>query len=618
MKDDFRLGPWLVEPQLNSISDRSRHQDKRVEPRVMQVLVYLADHAGTVVPKEELLKAVWPDVFVTDDALARCIVELRRALEDDAREPRFIQTIVKGGYRLIAEVKPSEETDTPKRGVPLAAVSRRPLVLTAAFLVLAFLSAAGYLGWRWFRSPPAPSGGKVRLVVLPFQNLSGDPEQDYFSDGLTDEMITQLARLQPDRLGVIARTSAMQYKRTSKAIEQIGRELGVDYVVEGAVRREQERVRITAQLVKVGDRAHLWAETYDRQLSGILAVQAEVAHAVALQVGLRLSGEQAGAPGPAPSVQPEAYLAYLMGRHRWHRLTPEDLEAAAGHFRRAVELDPGFASAWLGLSDSYRHLSSWWGDWPPHKAFPLAKEAGARALQLDPTLGDAHCSLGWILFVYDWDWAKAEAEFKRGIELSPNSRDGHSSYANFLRRMKRLEEARREIERCLEIDPLAPLEVTEAARVFVGLGDLKRAEQLAARVLDTAPDSRATLLGLGQLHASEGRLDKAISFMEKAVATTRRDRLALPALGVAYAQAGRTADARAVLDRLLATPDVGQAAIAQLYVSLGEKEQAIHWWQKAYEARDPRMVWLRLYDAQHPLWRDPRFQDLVRRMNFPQ
>jgi len=618
VKDGFRLGPWLVQPQLNSISDRSRQQDRRLEPKVMQVLVYLAEHAGEVVPKEQLIKAVWPDVFVTDDALARCISELRRALEDDAREPRFIQTIVKGGYRLIAQIEPAEEADTPKRGVPVAATSRRPLVLAAAFIVLAFLSAGGYLGWRWFRPPPAPSGSKVRLVVLPFQNLSGDPEQEYFSDGLTDEMITQLARLQPDRLGVIARTSAMQYKRTSKAIEQIGRELGVDYVVEGAVRREQERVRITAQLVKAGDRAHLWAETYDRQLSGILAVQAEVARAVALQVGLRLSGEQAGAPGPPPSVQPEAYLAYLMGRHHWHRLTPEDLEAAAGHFRRAVELDPGFASAWLGLSDSYRHLSSWWGDWPPHKAFPLAKEAGARALQLDPTLGDAHCSLGWILFVYDWDWAKAEAEFKRGIELSPNSRDGHSSYANFLRRMRRLEEARREIERCLEIDPLAPLEVTEAARVFMGLGDLKRAEQLAARVLDTAPDSRATLLGLGQLHASEGRLDKAIEFMEKAVATTRRDRLALPALGVAYAQAGRTADARAVLDRLLATPDVGQAAIAQLYVSLGEKEQAIHWWQKAYEARDPRMVWLRLYDAQHPLWRDARFQDLVRRMNFPQ
>lgn len=613
---DFQLGSWLVQPRLNSIC--SAGESKRLEPKVMQVLVCLAEHAGEVVSKGDLIGAVWPETFVSDDALLRSISELRRVLDDDPKDPRFVQTIPKRGYRLIAEIKPVEAAGAPKRSALVRAILRRPLVLAAGLLVLAVLSAAGYLGWRWWRPSPAPSRGQVKLVVLPFENLSGDPAQDYFSDGLTDEMITQLASLQPGRLSVIARTTAMHYKGAGKRIDQIGRELGVDYVIEGAVRREKDRVRITAQLIQVADQVHLWAETYDRELSGVLSLQAEVARAVAGQIRLTLSGEKIAELASARPVHSGAYLAYLMGRYHWHRLTPEDLEAAAGHFRRAVDLDPGFARAWLGLSDSYRHLGSWWGDWPPQKAFPLAKDTMARALKLDSTLGEAHGSLGWIHFVYDWDWAKAEAEFKRGVELSPNARDARSPYANFLRRMKRLEEARREIDRCLEIDPLSPLEVMEAALLYLSVGEPKKAEQLVLRLLETTPDYRASLFGLASFYSRTGKLDKAIEYLEKTARTTRRDRLSLPSLGVAYAQAGRHTEARRVLDTLLTTPEVAQGAIAQLYVNLGEKEAAIRWWQKAFEKRDPRMVWLRLYSQDHPLWGDPRFQDLIGRMKFPQ
>jgi tetratricopeptide (TPR) repeat protein len=223
-----------------------------------------------------------------------------------------------------------------------------------------------------------------------------------------------------------------------------------------------------------------------------------------------------------------------------------------------------------------------------------------------------------MYFVYDWDWVKAEAELKRGVELSPNGRDALSPYANFLRRMKRLEEARQQMARCLEVDPLSPLEVLEAALLHLDAGEPQKAEQLVMRVSDTAPDYRPSLWGLANIYLSTGRLNQAIGYLEKTVQTTRRDRLALPALGVAYARAGRLDDARRVLNRLLATPEVAQAAIAQLYVSLGQNEEGVRWWQRALAARDPRMVWLRLYSADHPLWNDPRFQELIRQMNFPQ
>jgi len=614
MDRDFRIGVWLVQPGLNCISDSAGAH--HLEPKVMQVLVHLANHVNEVVSKEELMRVVWPDTFVTEDVLTRCISALRKALDDDPKEPKYIQTIPKSGYRLIAEVRSVIQQESLPAEPAVESTSRRRRLLVAVGAVVGFALLGALVVFRfWPRAVPSPA--KMMLVVLPFQNLSGDPEQEYFSDGLTDEMITELARLQPESLSVIARTSAMQYKKTDKQVSQIGNELGVDYVVEGTVRREGSRVRITAQLIRAQRQIHIWAATYDRELSSILAVQTEVARAIAGQIRLTLAGGAGKAPA-VRSVNPDAYVEYLMGRYHWDKLTPEDLEAAAGHFRRAVDLDPGFARAWLGLSDSYRHLGSWWGDWPPRKAFPLAKETVLKALDLDSTLGEAHGSLGWIYFVYDWDWAKAEAELKRGIELSPNGRDALSPYANFLRRMKRLDEARQQLARCLEVDPLSPLEVMESALLLIDAGEPQKAEPLVIRVSETAPDYRASLWGWANFYLSTGRLNQAISYLEKTAATTARDHLALPALGAAYARAGRGADARQVLDRLLATPEVAQAAIGQLYASMGEKEEAIRWWQKAYAERDPRMVWLRLYTADHPLWNDPRFQDLIRQMNFPQ
>ena len=618
MKDDFRLGPWLVEPQLNSISDKSRQQDRRIEPKVMQVLVYLAEHAGKVVPKEELIKAVWPDVFVTDDALARCILELRRALEDDAREPRFIQTIVKGGYRLIAEVKPVEETDAPSRGAPVAAIPRRRLMLAAGLTVLALLSAAGYLGWRWFRSPSAPSPGRVMLMVLPFQNLSGDPEQEYFSDGLTEEMIAQLAGIQPGRLGVIALTTAMHYKRAGKRIDQIGRELGVDYVIEGSVRRENNRVRIAAQLIQVTDQAHLWAQSYDRELSGILVVQAEIARSIVARVRLTLETPVAEQLPAARPVDPAAYVAYLKGVHYMHKVNPESYRLAAENFQQTVKIDPAYAPAWLGLGNAYRFRGTWWGDMRPREAAARAKEALARALQLDPKLGNAYAALGWTKFSFDWDWPGAEADFRRGIELAPNSAGAHSAYGNFLRAMRRLDEARAHIERGLEIDPLDPLNLADSATLYLALRQPEKAEKLALRALEIDPDFAHAKLQLALISVSTGRMEKAIQLLEKSTAGPQPDLLSLATLAHLYSDQGRKAEARRAFQKLEGMPAAGPALRAQVRICFGDKSETLDLYRQAIEEHDPHMVWIGRGDPQHPLSLGPEYQEIVRRMNFPQ
>lgn len=501
-----------------------------------------------------------------------------------------------------------------EREAPAPPRPRRWLIGLAAAVVVLALGAYFFRHRIWRAVPPVE--GRVVLAVLPFQNLSGDPEQEYFSDGLTEEMITQLVRVAPERLRVIARTSVMLYKRTGKKADQIARELGADYLLEGTVRREGERVRITAQLIRPAEQAHVWAESYDRALSGILAVQADVAQAVARQIRVKLAAG-AGAQAAARPVDPEAFVAYLRGRQSWHRFTTEGFVQATQHFQRATELDPTYARAWLGLCDTYRMRGSWWGDLPPKEAFPLAKEAAFEALKLDPSLGEAHAGLGWIHFVFDWDWAKAEAEFRRGIELDPNSRDTHSPYANYLRCTKRLEESRVHIERSLELDPLSPLELGEAALIYSYLGQTERSAKLVQQALRLGPDFPPAIWGLAVFHAEAGRYDDAIAALEKTTRLPRPDRLSLSLLGLLYAVTGKADEARKILERMLQWPKVAQVDIARLYLRLGEKQKALEWYERGFAERDPQMVWLYWATPEFPLWDNPRFQDLLRRMNFP-
>ena len=459
MEGDFQVGRWLVQPKLNCISGNGKAA--HVEPKAMQVLVYLAEHAGEVMPKERIIQAVWADTFVTDDVLTRAVSELRHVFEDNPHEPHFIQTIPKGGYRLMAPVEPvapvyDRRTEDAARR---AALQKRIALATggAMLVILAMVLGLNIAGLRDRLFPrPAPPAGKVRLVVLPFENLSGDPEQEYFSDGMTEEMTAHLGRLSPERLGVIGRASAMTYKGRKKTISEIGKELRVHYVLEGSVRRAGDRVRVTAQLIEVGDQTHVWAQTYDRDVASILGLQADVARAVAHEIQIKLTPQAQTSLATPRAVNPEAYRLYLIGRFLWNKRTEEGLKNAIDHFQRALEIDPAYAPAYAGLADSHLMLSDF-GFLPPKEAIPKGKAAAQKALEVDESLAEAHASLAIAYLEYDWDWPACEKEFKRAIELNPNYATAHLWYSEYLSTTRRQAEAMAEAQRAQQLDPLSPI-----------------------------------------------------------------------------------------------------------------------------------------------------------------
>jgi TolB-like protein/DNA-binding winged helix-turn-helix (wHTH) protein/Flp pilus assembly protein TadD len=628
VEGDFRIGQWLVQPTLNSISDNE--SSKRVEPKMMQVLVHLAAHAGQVVSKEQLMGAAWPDTFVTDDVLLRCISELRKALSDDPREPRFIQTIAKKGYRLIAPVEWMDRSSEAAPGVePLAGrqvapedlrPGRRVLLIGFATSLVVALLAVAYFSRQWWAARPGSGQEKSVLLVLPFQNLSADAEQEYFSDGLTEEMITQLARLQPERLAVIARTSSMHYKGTNKTIGQIGRELGVHYILEGSVRREGKRVRISAQLIRASDQAHVWADSYDRELSGILALQNQVAQAVAREIRITLSAQERTRLASSRPVVPEAHESYLKGRFFWNKRTPEGLRKAIEHFERAIEIDAGYAAPYTGLADAHLLLLEH-ADVSPQEGLPKAKAAALKALEIDSELAEAQASMGMIRFCQEWDWAGAEKDFQRAITLNPNYVTAHHWYALLLATTGRLDEARVEIERAVKLDGLSPLMRTAAGwRVYAAARQYDQAAHELRLGIELDPLSGTARRRLGAVYLLAGKHKEAIAELRESVRLSGETPIAQADLGHAYAVAGMQAEARKVLDqlqRLSRSHYVDATRFALIYTGLGERERAMEWLEKAYERRDMGLIMLRPDPRFDPLRNDPRYQSLIRRMKLP-
>ncbi len=483
------------------------------------------------------------------------------------------------------------------------------------------IGAGAYLAWVRLQYRRGPPEGKVVLAVLPFENLSGDQEQDYFSDGLTEEMITQLARLQPGRLGVLARTSVMQYKRAAKKVEQIGRELGADYILEGAVRREGNRVRISAQLVRVSDQEHVWAQSYDRELSGILAMQGEVARAVAGQVKLTLTASEEARLASARPVVVEAHEAYLKGRFFWSKRTPENLQRALVFFEEAAGKDPQYAPAYAGIADAYLLLEEYAG-LPPREAVGKARAAAQKALEIDPALAEAHVSLGMVRYSYDWDWKGAEEAYRRAIELNPSYVTAHHWYANLLATVGREEEARAEIEQARKLDPLSPVIRAGAAwRVGAVLGGPYEAaipELRAALELDPGYPIAHARLALAL--ALAGRREEGIRQVQEALPTAASSPLILAELGSVYALLGEQAKAREMLAKLRDRSKqsyVSPYRLALIHVALGEKDTAIKLLDQGFQVRDMGMVQLRLDPRWGPVRGDPRFQDLLRRMKLP-
>jgi TolB-like protein/tetratricopeptide (TPR) repeat protein len=534
----------------------------------MQVLVCLVQHAGEPVSKEELMRTVWPDTFVTDDVLTRSVSELRRVFEDDAKDSRVIQTIPKRGYRFIGSL--------------------------------------------------AASSGLIRsLLVLPLENLSGDPEQEYFADGLTEELITKLARI--IALRVLSRTTAMHYKGVRKPLPEIARELQVDGIVEGTVLRSGERVRISAQLIHAPTDTHLWAESYDRELRDVLALQSEVARAIASEIQVKLTPLDHARFGEVHPVVPEAYEAYLKGRYHWNRRSKEGFGKAREYYQQAITKDPAFAAAYSGLADCLSVLT-FWGVVPPDEGFGKTKRLALQALELDPSLAEAHASLAFATVHYDYDFLAAEREFERSIELNPRYATAHHWFGWCLAAMGRYEEGYTELKRAIRLDP-------HFSNAHFGLGFVSwyaRRYDLAIeefeKALELDPDAPHSYWGLGSTYLCKSLHERAIAAARRAVKLSQEAPIAIAFLGEAYAAAGQSDEAYKILEQfreLSKQRSVMPYFVGRIYAALGKKDEAFHWLETAYQERDAWMVFLKTDPRLDNLRPDPRFQDLLRRMNFP-
>ncbi len=637
----YRFGPYELRPRTRELYKAGTKLKLRHQP--FQILNMLVERTGDVVTRAELRQLLWSsETFVDfEHGLNTSIKELRGVLSDTASEHRYIETLPRLGYRMIVPVDvvapppvneaiahlqtaAAEELVGKKishdRMLHVLAPWRWP-VLLGIFVVLIAATAA-YFQWSRIRVRQPPGSGRLMLAVLPFENLTGDVGQDYFSDGLTEEMIAQLGRLDPQRLGVIARTSVMHFKHSQEQLDQIGRELGVQYVLEGSVRRDADKVRISAQLIQVKDQTHLWAEQYDRGLTSLLALQGEIAQEIADEIHLTLGGDHKRiAADPKPAASPssyEAYDLYLKGRYFWNKRTVQGFQQAIEYFQQAITKDPNYARAFAGLADSYALVSSY--RFAPQKEFmPKARTAALRALQIDDSLAEAHTSLALITENYDWDWQTAEKEYRRAIQLDPNYATAHHWYAEYLSFQGRFDEAFRESERARQLDPLSLIIAADNGAILYFSRQYDRAIEQFRAVLEMEPNfPRAHVLVFA--YAQKGLFAEALADVEK---WRRVDETPYTwaVQAYVYGRSGQQEQARRALRRfgeLDQRQQMDPTPIAWVYAAMGNKDQAFALLEKAYSEHSNTLTTLKVEPAYDPLRNDRRFQELLRRVGLTQ
>jgi len=587
----------------------------RVPGQPFKILTFLLERSGEVVTREELRNTLWSETFVDfDHNLNSAIKKLREALGDSAENPRYIETVPRLGYRFIAPVS-SAAAATVMEPKPQADSSIRALAVAGAIVIALFL---GWLAWHRFGPRPAQAPERVMLAVLPFQNLSGDPEQDYFADGLTEEMITQLGRLRPDRLGVIARTSVMTYKHSEKRLDQIGRELSVQYVLEGSFRRTADRMRITAQLIRVKDQSHLWAEEYDRWPKDLIGVQSEVAVSIAQQIQLRLPPEQRAMLSRSRPIDPQVHEEYLKGRFFYNQRTAEGFRKAVEHFQTAVAHDPGYGDAYAGLALVYVGLG-YYSFAPPNEVLPLANAAARKALAIDDKASEAYSALGLISLQYDRNWAESERNFRRAIELNPNEPAVHHQYGtSYLVAVGRFDEALAELRKAHELDPLSPITMVAMGATLCFMGRWDDGAEQFRKTFEIAPNFVQGHYYWSQAYAWRGSYREALAELEKIEPPD-----SVPVLGLRgylYAAAGRPRDALLVvnqLEKLSRRNYVDPAFIADIYAGLGNRDSCFRWLESAYDRHSLGMVTLKFSPVYAKIRSDPRFDDLLRRVGIP-
>jgi TolB-like protein/DNA-binding winged helix-turn-helix (wHTH) protein/Tfp pilus assembly protein PilF len=590
----------------------------KLQPQPFRVLLLLAEHAGAVVTREEIQRCLWSESTFVDfeHGINFSINQIRGALADDAEKPRYIETLPRRGYRFIANVESLKESAKPESSVKVARALPWRSVLVAGLLLI--LLPVSYLAWHRTHPPVVAPPSRIMLAVLPFQNLTGDPKQEYLTDGVTEEMITQLGRLQPERMGVIARTSVMGYKHGDERLDQIGRELGVQYILEGSVRRDQDRMRITAQLIQVKDQSHLWAREYEHSLKDLFALQDDVTAGVAQEIQSRLALEPRNRAGRNHPVTPEAYDAYLLGRYSLSGRTAAGYQNAEKYFHSAIAADPNYALAYTGLAESYLLMSA---NGSSLQAVSLqARTAAKKALTIDPTLSEPHAILGLIAQNHDWNWEESEREFKLAMALDPNDATPHQWYSGSLVVRGRFEECFREIAIARQLDPLSLTIRTAEGEWFYLARRYDDAIRKFDRILEIEPNFATSHIDRGLSYEQKGKWREALTDLETGRRLDDTPHNAAM-LGEAYALSGDKNRARQILGELQARAkreDVSALYPAVIYTGLGEKDSAFAGLEDAFKERPTYLLGLKTAALYDPLRSDPRFDDLLKRMGLPQ
>lgn len=615
-----------------------------------EILVLLIEKNGETVSREQIIERIWGHgVFLdTDNSINGAIRKIRQALKDDPEQPQFIQTVTGWGYRFIASVAGPEaaspeqspaQSQSPQPGPEVGSPNASPTVVRASEpmdrttssrrrlwlvpgLVLGALLLSAGLG-IYFQSrhstSPAPPAGRSMLAVLPFENFTGDPTQEYFSDGLTEEMISQLGNLDPAHLGIIARTSVMHYKHLQEPLTQIAKELGVQYVIEGSVRRDAGRVRITAQLIQTKDQTHLWARQYDRDVNNLLVLQSEIAREIANEIEFSLSGRRPIDAVPLASQGPntyEAYDLYLRGRFFWNKRTVEGFRQAIEYFQQAIAKDPSYARAYAGLADSYALLGGY-GVTPQTELMPKARAAALKALELDGSLAEAHTSLALITENFDFDWAKAEQEYRRALELNPSYATAHQWYAEYLALLGRFDEALAESERARALDPLSLIiaadkgaifyyarRYDEAIAQFRGVREMEPTFPRAQMMVSALVEKKQFAAALAEFEKADDRKSEAWTWAWRAYV---------------FGRAGQHAQAQHALERVQLSykrRPINPDPMLWALLGAGDRNETFAWFEKAFADHSNLLTTLKVNPAFDSVRDDPRFENLMRKARF--
>jgi TolB-like protein/DNA-binding winged helix-turn-helix (wHTH) protein/Flp pilus assembly protein TadD len=606
---------------------RRNREALRLERIPMELLILLVEHWGALVTREQIVERLWgKDVFVdTEQGINTAIRKVRSALRDDPENPTYVQTVVGKGYRFVGPIEVVRPASTAQHAAEDHSGSAVPgflqlqrwnqaaivCVLLAPTLALLAIAVRG-------RPSIAPGAKPIRcLAVLPLENLSGNPAEDYFADGMTEALVTNLGKVKD--LRVISRTSVARYKGTKRPVQEIAKELGADALIEGTVTRTKDQLRITANLIRVWPEGHIWAESYESAPSDILLLQEKVARSIARAVQTELSPEEQARMARARTVKPEAYDAVVRGRYLWNKRDEDSLHQAMEQFRQAADLDPTYAAAYVGQADCYNALG-YSNYLAPSDAFPRGKAAATRALELDPEMAEAHASLGYALMYYDWDFLQAETEFRRAIELNPNVPLSHQWYGYLLTALGRFEAARAEIDTSQKLDPLSVPIATDKAFIYHYSGSNQEALHFVNIALEMNPKFPLGHFWRGRIYTSEGRYDEALAEFT-APAALRRWQPTMAAMGFLYGVWGKPTEAQAMLKELdtirAKNRYVTSYAVALVYAGLGNRRETFHYLEKSYEERSHWLVWLERDPRWNLMRTDPRFTELVHRVGLP-